>query len=211
MINLDGGYQSSHPHSSIIYIYIYKHKHEHISCHSPNSPSECHAITHLPYSTIRQSNQLNHNSFIILLLANLVAAYGPSCRPNSPALDPLQHSLLACCSFQDISPRPCLSRSAVPCSAVPYCAVQRSVVQRDWLRQYFVAKAHPNNEGSLLPLRSRRLPVPPCASYLKSKRLQNNMVDSSCPSPEDITLQEFHDALARYDQFIAALSASKGG
>ncbi|KAK2598586.1 hypothetical protein N8I77_011986 [Diaporthe amygdali] len=35
------------------------------------------------------------------------------------------------------------------------------------------------------------------------------MVDSSCPSPEDITLQEFHDALARYDQFIEALSVSK--
>lgn len=37
------------------------------------------------------------------------------------------------------------------------------------------------------------------------------MVESSCPSPEDITLQEFHDALAKYDQLIEAVSVSKGG
>jgi hypothetical protein len=42
-------------------------------------------------------------------------------------------------------------------------------------------------------------------------RVQANMVDSSFPSPKDITLQEFHDALAKYDQLIEAVSASKGG
>lgn len=37
------------------------------------------------------------------------------------------------------------------------------------------------------------------------------MVDSHFPSPEDITLQDFRDALAKYDQLIEAVSASKGG
>jgi hypothetical protein len=37
------------------------------------------------------------------------------------------------------------------------------------------------------------------------------MVDSPCPRPEDITLQEFRNALAKYDQLIEAVSASKGG
>lgn len=37
------------------------------------------------------------------------------------------------------------------------------------------------------------------------------MVGSRFPSPQDITLQEFRDALAKYDQLIEAVSASKGG
>lgn len=37
------------------------------------------------------------------------------------------------------------------------------------------------------------------------------MVDSSSPSPEGITLQEFRHALAKYDRLIEAVSASKGG
>lgn len=37
------------------------------------------------------------------------------------------------------------------------------------------------------------------------------MVDGAFPSPEDITLQQFRDAVARYDQLIEAVSASKGG
>ncbi|KAK7698094.1 hypothetical protein SLS64_012869 [Diaporthe eres] len=36
------------------------------------------------------------------------------------------------------------------------------------------------------------------------------MVDSRFPSPGDITLQEFRDVLAKYDQLIEAVSASKG-
>lgn len=37
------------------------------------------------------------------------------------------------------------------------------------------------------------------------------MVDSLSPSSEDITLQDFRNALAKYDQLIEAVSASKGG
>lgn len=44
-----------------------------------------------------------------------------------------------------------------------------------------------------------------------SVQRQANMVDSASPSPEHITLQEFRDALARYDQLIEAVSASKAG
>ncbi|KAL1873028.1 hypothetical protein Daus18300_004169 [Diaporthe australafricana] len=36
------------------------------------------------------------------------------------------------------------------------------------------------------------------------------MVDRPCPSPEAITRLEFDDALAKYDQLIEAVSASKG-
>lgn len=36
------------------------------------------------------------------------------------------------------------------------------------------------------------------------------MVHSALPSPGDITLQDFRDALAKYDQLIGAASASKG-
>lgn len=37
-----------------------------------------------------------------------------------------------------------------------------------------------------------------------------NMVDIAFSSPEDITLEEFRDALAKYDQLIETVSASKG-
>lgn len=37
------------------------------------------------------------------------------------------------------------------------------------------------------------------------------MGDGHFPGPEDISLQEFRDALAKYDELIEAVSASKGG
>lgn len=37
------------------------------------------------------------------------------------------------------------------------------------------------------------------------------MMNSLSPSSEDITLQDFRNALAKYDQLIEAVSASKGG
>lgn len=67
------------------------------------------------------------------------------------------------------------------------------------------------HRGLVETITSPRLQIPNPASRSQMTRVQSNMVGSAFPSPEDITLQEFRDALAKYDRLIEAVSASKGG